>query len=84
VQTSKLTVKGQMTIPIEIRKQLGVGAGSQVGFYILSNGEVTLIKIDTNKSIAGLVKNKIKNIAPVSIEDTNKAISSGWQDHECD
>ena len=84
MQTSRLTVKGQVTIPLEIRKRLNVRAGSQVGFDILPDGGIILIKIDTNKSIAGLLKNKIKNTTPVSIEDMNKAISSGWQSHERD
>ena len=84
MQTSKLTVKGQVTIPLEIRKQLNVRAGSQVGFEVLPGGEIILVKIDTNKSMAGVLKDKIKNTSPVSVEDMNKAINSGWQSHECD
>ena len=84
MQTSKLTVKGQVTIPLEIRKCLNVRAGSQVGFDILSGGDIVLVKIDTNKSMAGILKDKIKNTVPVSIEDMNKAINSAWQAHECD
>lgn len=84
MQTSKLTTKGQVTIPIEIRKCLNVVAGSQVGFDVLPDGGIILVKIETNKSLAGVLKNKIKIDAPVSIEDMNKAISSGWQSHECD
>ena len=50
MQTSRLTVKGQVTIPLEIRKRLNVRAGSQVGFDVLPDGGIILIKIDTNKS----------------------------------
>ena len=81
MQVSKLTVKGQVTIPLDIRKRLGVRAGSQVGFEVTPNGQVFLVKIDTNKSIAGILKNKIKNRKPVSIEDMDNAISSGWQSY---
>ncbi len=81
MQISKLTVKGQVTIPIGIRKRLGVRAGSQVGFEVRPGGEVILVKIDTNKSIAGILKNKIKNKKPVSITDMDNAISSGWPSH---
>ena len=84
MQTSKLTAKGQVTIPLEIRKRLNVRAGSQVGFDVLPGGEIILLKIDTNKSMAGVLKDKIKNTTPVSIEDMNKAINSGWQSHERD
>ena len=84
MQTSKLTVKGQVTIPLEIRKCLNVRAGSKVGFDILPSGDIILFKIDTNKSMAGILKDKIKNMPPVSIEDMNNAINSAWQSHECD
>lgn len=84
MQTSQLTVKGQVTIPSEIRKLLNISAGSQVGFDILPDGDIILVKIDTNKSMSGILKDKIKNTAPVSIEDMNKVINSAWQSHECD
>ena len=84
MQTSKLTVKGQVTIPLEIRKYLNVRAGSKVGFDILPSGGIILVKIDTNKSMAGILKDKIKNMPPVSIEDMNNAINSAWQSYECD
>ena len=81
MQISKMTVKGQVTIPLEIRKRLNVRAGSQVGFDVLPDGGIILVKIDTNKSLAGVLKDKIKNSTPVSIEDLNKAINSGWQSY---
>ena len=84
MQTSKLTVKGQVTIPLEIRKCLNVRAGSQVGFDILPDGDIVLVKVDTNKSMAGILKDKIKNTAPVTVEDMDKAINLAWQKHECD
>ena len=84
MQTSKLTIKGQVTIPLEIRKRLNVRAGSQVGFEVLPDGDIILVKIDTNKSMAGALKDKIKNTTPVSVEDMNKAINLGWQSHERD
>lgn len=71
MQTSKLTAKGQVTIPLQIRKKLGVRASSRIGFDISHDSEVTLIKVDTKKSLAGRLINKIKNITPVSIEDLN-------------
>lgn len=83
MQTSKLTTKGQVTIPLEIRKYLNVVAGSQVGFEILPDGDIILVKVDRNKSIAGILKDKTKNTPPVSIEEMNKAINAGWQSHEC-
>ena len=42
---SRLTAKGQATIPVEIRKALKLGAGDRVAFE-LANGKVTLRKAD--------------------------------------
>lgn len=33
MELAKLTTKGQITIPIEIRKKLNVGAGDKVVFF---------------------------------------------------
>lgn len=81
MQTSTLTVNGQVTIPTEILDRLDAKVGSQIGFDISSDGRITLVKTDIDQSMAGILKNKIKNTTPVSIEDMNKAISSGWQSH---
>jgi AbrB family looped-hinge helix DNA binding protein len=84
VQTSKLTVKGQITIPSDIREMLGIKAGSDIGFDIMPDGNITLVKVDAKKSMAGVLKDVIKNTSPVSIDDMNTAIHSGWQSHERD
>lgn len=39
--------KGQMTIPIEIRRRLGFGPGSRVGF-VIRRAEVVLEKVSGN------------------------------------
>ncbi len=42
MQTSTLTSKGQVTIPAEVRRRLGLRAGDRVGF-IVEEGEVRLV-----------------------------------------
>jgi AbrB family looped-hinge helix DNA binding protein len=37
---AKLTSKGQLTLPVEIRQSLGVGPGDRVEFYLHRTGEV--------------------------------------------
>jgi AbrB family looped-hinge helix DNA binding protein len=37
---STITSKGQITIPVEIRRHLGVGAGDKITFVIDSSGDV--------------------------------------------
>ena len=41
VQLSKVTSKGQTTIPVEIRRYLGLDVGSRVAFFI-ENDQVVL------------------------------------------
>ena len=37
---TKLTSKGQLTLPVEIRKSLGVGPGDRIEFFLHRSGEV--------------------------------------------
>jgi len=39
----RLTVKGQVTVPIDVRKRLGVGSRDEVDF-IVEDGRVLLVK----------------------------------------
>lgn len=52
---SKITSKGQITLPIEVRKHLGVDYNDQVTFLIESSGEVKVqsLKYPTIESLAG-------------------------------
>lgn len=49
MELAKVTSKGQITIPIEIRKKLGIKAGSKV-LFIEENGRIYL----TNSSMEAL------------------------------
>ena len=53
--TSKVSQKGQVIIPIKIRKALGLKKGSKVSFE-LNNGEITIKKLPTTLDWANLVK----------------------------
>ena len=44
MEISVLTVKGQATIPAEIRRHLKLRAGDQIGFEVDSKGRVLLRK----------------------------------------
>lgn len=53
---SSLTVKGQLTVPVRIRKRLGLNAGDRVGF-VEEGDRVYLVKPDDKVSAAfGLLK----------------------------
>lgn len=47
MQSSSLTVKGQVTIPAEIRKQLGLHPGDKIGF-VIEDDHVVLYRKESN------------------------------------
>lgn len=52
---AKVTSKGQVTIPNEIRKKLGIRKDDKVDF-ILEGGRVVLVPVKTLKDLRGAVK----------------------------
>ena len=69
VQTA--SIKGQVTIPIAIRRKLGIEPGTAVRF-VERDGLVILEKVETDiSSLFGIVTSKV----PVSLEDMDDAIS---------
>jgi AbrB family looped-hinge helix DNA binding protein len=72
MSTATLTVKGQVTIPADVRKRMGLHAGDRIEFVELQDGQY-LIKpaIDDVRSLKGMLRKPRK---PVSVEDMNAAI----------
>jgi antitoxin PrlF len=67
-----LTSKGQLTIPIEVRQRLGLGAGDRVEFVELDGGTFAIRPaIDDVRSLKGLLR---KPAGKVSIGDMNAAV----------
>jgi AbrB family looped-hinge helix DNA binding protein len=52
----RVTSKGQVTIPLEIRDKLGIGASSEVEFELQRDGKVCLTKVDKPARRHALVK----------------------------
>ncbi len=50
---STITSKGQITLPIEVRKHLGVHTGDKVSFVIEDSGKVT-VKVPKYPNVASL------------------------------
>ena len=63
VFTGKVSQNGQVVIPIQIRKALGLNKGSKVSFE-LNNGEITIKKLPTALDWAKLVEQ-------IPVEDVN-------------
>ena len=74
--TAAVTSKGQITIPIEVRKKLGLKTGDRVRFVEGENGEIILKpKTGSIMDLEGIVPWKGK---PVTIEEMNETIAKGW------
>jgi AbrB family looped-hinge helix DNA binding protein len=73
--TATLTSKGQITIPIEVRKALGLKPGVQIDFYEVEDGEYTFRP--RNGSIRDLEGCIPKLDHTVTIEEMNQAIHDG-------
>lgn len=68
VQTA--SIKGQVTIPVAIRRKLGIEAGTPVRF-VERDGLVILEKVESDlSSLFGILTSKV----PVTLEDIDNAI----------
>jgi AbrB family looped-hinge helix DNA binding protein len=74
LSTATITSKGQITIPVEVRNDLGVGTGDRLEFIKLENGQYSIVP--TNRSIRELKGMlRVKRRKPVSIEEMNRVIA---------
>lgn len=70
--TSTMTTKGQVTIPLDVRRRLGLDAGDRIEFVEIGNGLFAIKPaIDDVRSLKGLLRKPSK---PVSVEDMNAAV----------
>ena len=73
VLASNVTSKGQVTIPAKVRKELGIGTGSLIGFTPWEDGAYLIkpIEQDPLDSLKGFLN---YSGPPISLEDMDKAI----------
>lgn len=71
--SATITSKGQITLPVEIRRALGVGPGDRVSFRTAADGRV-MVEPETLdlRSLKGSVRSTAKG---VSIEQMQQAIA---------
>ena len=73
--TATLTSKGQLTLPKEIRDELGLDAGDKVLFRRNEQGEIVLEAATVDLlSLAGMVKPRVKG---VTVDDMKDAVRRG-------
>ena len=68
--SSTITSKGQVTIPVEVRRQLSLKSGDKVAFY-LENGRVVLKPVIRKAEAAFGLKRSTRS---VSLEAMDRAI----------
>lgn len=76
-----MTSKGQITIPKEMREDLGLIAGSKVMFIRLDNGQYRILpRTRRAQDLVGILH--IPGQATITIEEMNRAIAEGWSGRE--
>jgi antitoxin PrlF len=72
--SSTLTSKGQITIPLQVRKALGVGSGDRLEFVEIDHGRFAITTARRSvRELEGMFQNKRRK--PVSIEEMDAAIA---------
>jgi AbrB family looped-hinge helix DNA binding protein len=73
---ARLTAKGQVTIPKQIREYLHLDTGSKIDFVIDENGDVKVIPLNiAAESLSGILHRE--GMPTASIEDMEQAIIEG-------
>lgn len=71
--TATVTSKGQITIPAQVRAELGVSAGDRVEFVDIGQGQFAIMAATRSvKELKGIFRGRRKK--PVSIEEMNREI----------
>jgi antitoxin PrlF len=74
-----LTSKGQVTLPKEIRDQLGLDAGAILDFQIIEGNTITARRVRPDaRRIRGLLKSP--HAAPLTVEQMDAAVSKHLHD----
>ncbi|TKZ16013.1 AbrB family transcriptional regulator [Shimia litoralis] len=71
---STVTVKGQTTLPRDVRAALGLTSGDKVRYLIL-DGEVRILKARSIKELRGILARSGQK--PVSLDEMDEAIAVG-------
>ncbi|WP_071796434.1 AbrB/MazE/SpoVT family DNA-binding domain-containing protein [Natronohydrobacter thiooxidans] len=73
MQESTITVKGQTTLPRDVRAALGLTSGDRVRYVIL-DGEVRILKARSVKELRGALARSDQR--PVSLDEMDEAIGA--------
>lgn len=73
--TATITSKGQITIPQQVRSDMGITAGDRVDFIRMEDGHYAVVPASHSiKSLKGIIPRPDRH---VSLEDMRAAIEAG-------
>ncbi len=73
--TATVTAKGQVTLPVEVRRRLGLKPGSKLEFIVIDDDRLEAIPVsETVSSLKGMVPKPRKAL---SLTDMDRAIAKG-------
>ena len=73
--TATVTAKGQVTLPVEVRRRLGLRPGSKLEFIVIDDDRLEVIPVsETVSSLKGMVPKPGKALSLVGMD---KAIAKG-------
>jgi len=75
MQESTVTVKGQTTLPRDIRGALNLSAGDRIRYVLLDGGEVRILRVGSARRLKGVLSDACQS--PVSLEQMDNAIADG-------
>jgi AbrB family looped-hinge helix DNA binding protein len=72
---SAITVKGQATIPKEVREYLGLKPGDRLKFFLHPDGTVVLLPKLPARTLRGMLRSRRRR--PVTIDEMTRAAAEG-------
>lgn len=78
---SAMTVKGQATIPKEIREYLGLKPGDRLKFFLHPDGTVVLLPKLPARRLRGIAQSRRRRA--VTIDEMRKAAAEGASNASC-
>ncbi|WP_075216337.1 AbrB/MazE/SpoVT family DNA-binding domain-containing protein [Mongoliimonas terrestris] len=73
--SSKVTAKGQFTLPAEVRSALGIRPGDTIEFFVHRSGEVFIHP--RNRPASSIFGRAARYAAPVGEEERSRLIAEG-------
>lgn len=75
MQESTITVKGQTTLPKDIRGALNLSPGDRIRYILLDGGEVRILRVGSARRLKGILADAAQSA--VSLEEMDEAIAKG-------